>query len=337
MITIRYYARILIPAVLLLQLSCVSVRQYREAEENSRKYLEERDFQKSMNQKLTVQNTELSSRVEGLQKELEKLAADSLKRYDDFMKLRADYYQMMRDYRALQSAQETMIKGSSQETSRLLKQLQTAQEDLLTREQELQRIELNLQSEKNRLEQLRYELEKKDARLTELEEILGSKDSVVNELKYKVSEALLGFKDDGLSVDIRNGKVYISMEEKLLFRSGSFAVDPYGELALEKLAKILEQNRDINIMIEGHTDDVPYIPNFSLQDNWDLSVKRATSIVRILLSKGKIDPKRLTAAGRGEFFPIDPGKTEEARRRNRRTEIILTPRLDELFRILESQ
>jgi chemotaxis protein MotB len=125
------------------------------------------------------------------------------------------------------------------------------------------------------------------------------------------------------------------LDEKLLFKSGSITVDPAGVSAIKKLAKILEQNPDIDITIEGHTDNVPLSPNASMQDNWDLSVKRATSIVRILLNGTKISPKRLTAAGRGEFIPVDAANTSEARQKNRRTEIILTPKLDELYRMLE--
>ena len=125
------------------------------------------------------------------------------------------------------------------------------------------------------------------------------------------------------------------MEEKLLFGSGSTEVDPRGKTALKKLAAVLEQNPDINITIEGHTDDVPVIPGSKYADNWDLSVLRATSIIRILLDGSTIDPKRLTAAGRGQYQPVDPAKTSEARQKNRRTEIILTPNLDELFQILD--
>ena len=147
----------------------------------------------------------------------------------------------------------------------------------------------------------------------------------------------MGFENDGLSVSLKNGKVYVSLEEKLLFGTGSTIVSTSGVNALKKLGQVLERNTDINIMIEGHTDDVPYKSDSGpITDNWDLSVKRATSVVRILLANSSINPKRLIASGRGEFMPIDPAKTTEARRKNRRTEIILTPKLDELFRILEN-
>jgi len=126
------------------------------------------------------------------------------------------------------------------------------------------------------------------------------------------------------------------LEDKLLFKSGSYEVNQSGANAVKKLAKVLEQNQDINVLIEGHTDDVPYRTENALKDNWDLSVKRATTVVRILLEGTNIDAKRLTAAGRSQYMPVDKGKTSEARQKNRRTEIILTPKLDELFKILDS-
>ena len=170
--------------------------------------------------------------------------------------------------------------------------------------------------------------------LKSIAHVIG-KDSIMNALKNTVSNALLGFEGQGLTVTQRNGKVYVSLEEKLLFTSGSTSVDPNGVRALRQLAAVLATNDDISIMIEGHTDDVPFRKGSSIKDNWDLSVMRATSIVRILMSAADIDAERITVAGRGEYLPIDPGDNPEARRKNRRTEIILSPNLDELYKILD--
>jgi chemotaxis protein MotB len=139
-----------------------------------------------------------------------------------------------------------------------------------------------------------------------------------------------------LTVEQKNGKVYVSLDEKLLFKSGKWEVDPNGQNALKKLAAVLEKNEDINVLIEGHTDDVPFGGNGNIADNWDLSAKRATAIVKIILANSKVKPQRLMAAGRGEFMPIDPQKTTEARQKNRRTEIILSPKLDEVLKMLEN-
>ena len=128
--------------------------------------------------------------------------------------------------------------------------------------------------------------------------------------------------------------MYVSLDESLLFASGKTAVEPKGVEALKNVAKVLEQNTDINIVVEGHTDDVPMKGTGDIKDNWDLSVMRATSVTKILLQGANINPTRITSAGRGEFFPIDAAKTPEARKKNRRTEIILTPKLDELLKVL---
>ena len=317
-------------------LSCVPTRQFKELQENHLKCNEERDRLKNTNESLTVNNTELGSTIEFLQLEISELVADSTKRSETLQELRRNYLQLDQRYSDLQKAQDELIKGNVEETKKLLTELQKAQEDLQIKEDELRELEISLNEKRENLDILNTELEERNKRMLELEEILYKKDSAVNVLKNNVSAALMGFEGEGLTIRLQNGKVYVSLEEQLLFGSGSTRVDPEGISALKKLAKVLEENPDINIMIEGHTDDVPYISDESIKDNWDLSVKRATAIVRILLEDSAIDPRRLVAAGRGEFMPVDPSDTDEARQKNRRTEIILTPKLDELFKILEN-
>ena len=209
--------------------------------------------------------------------------------------------------------------------------------DLLMKEDRLRELEESASQKMIDLERLRAKLEERNQRLVELERILNEKDAQMKRLRDAISSALYGFEKEGLSVHIKNGMVYVSMEEKLLFQTGSIEVDPRGVQALKTLAGVLEDNPGIMITIEGHTDDVPVRTNPSFKDNWDLSVKRATSIVRILLGNSSIDPTRLIASGRGEYLPVDHSGTAEARQKNRRTEIILTPRLDELYRLIESQ
>ena len=317
-------------------LACVPPRQFKDIQRENKDCQEERDFLKSANEKLTVENNELKSKIEVINENISKLLEDSIKKKSELSELSGEYDQLKKRYQDLSSSQETILKGSESEIKKLLEQLKITQEDLYNREDELNRISRTLDDKKANLVRLKTELEKRNARLIDLENILTKKDSAVNALKYKVSEALLGFENQGLTVFEKNGKVYVSLEEKLLFKSGSTEVDAKGVNALKELVKVLEQNPDINIMIEGHTDDVPIIPGSAFEDNWDLSVQRATAIVRILLDGSKINPKRLTASGKGEFMPVDSRKTTEARQKNRRTEIILTPKLDELFEILEN-
>jgi chemotaxis protein MotB len=210
--------------------------------------------------------------------------------------------------------------------------------NLAKKEQQLLELEKSLLNTKSENEKLLSDLTERERRLKELEKIIKSKDSSVVALRNSVTDALLAFKDNGLTVKIKNGKVYVSLSEKLLFGSGSTTVDKKGEDAIKKLAEVLKKQPDVNIMVEGHTDDVPVNKNSgaAFSDNWDLSVLRATEITRILVKEG-VSGKRITASGRSQFVPVAEGKTPEVRQMNRRTEIILTPKLDELFKILESE
>lgn len=180
-------------------------------------------------------------------------------------------------------------------------------------------------------------LEEREKKVAELESVLANKDKAVSDLKNRISNALLGFKESDLTVEVKNGKVYVSLAEQLLFGSGSIAVDKKGVTALQQLAKALKDQHDINITVEGHTDNVPISKKSQyMNDNWDLSVMRATSITRILISAG-LSPKQVTAAGRGEYVPLALNDSPGNKAKNRRTEIVVTPNLDELFKLLEGK
>ncbi|HEY4789000.1 MAG TPA: OmpA family protein [Bacteroidales bacterium] len=316
--------------------SCVPISKFNELKKKSDACTEENSKNKAELEQLQVSNTELKSQLDLLSKDRNNLIQDTLAQYQLMKQLQLDNNKLEQQYHDLQVAQENLTRGNARETTKLLSQLQSTQEDLQKREDQLRRAQWTLDEKRKNLDSLTFELDQKNKHMKELEGVLNRKDSVVKALKAKVSDALLGFENNGLTVRTRNGKVYVSLEDKLLFKSGSYEVNQSGVNALKKLAKVLEQNQDINVMIEGHTDDVPYRPEGPLKDNWDLSVKRATTVVRILLEGTNIDPKRLTAAGRSQYAPIDKGKTTEARQKNRRTEIILTPKLDELFKILNT-
>lgn len=181
---------------------------------------------------------------------------------------------------------------------------------------------------------LAADLKKREARLKEVEDILKKRDEATNALKDKLQKALLGFQQSGLTVDIRNGKVYVSLTDKLLFPSGSIIIDDKGKAALKQLAAVLNKEPDINMAVEGHTDDKKVKNLGQIKDNWDLSVLRATSVTRYLTETEGVDPHRLTATGKSEFQPIDANATDEARAKNRRIEIVLTPKLDELYNLI---
>ncbi len=180
------------------------------------------------------------------------------------------------------------------------------------------------------------ELADRMARVDELEGLITRQQEAMRKLKEKLSDALLNFEDKGLTVEARDGKVYVSMENKLLFRSGSWKVGAEGRLAIEELGNVLADNPDIAILIEGHTDNVPYSGKGPLKGNWDLSTKRATAIVNQLLENPDILPQNLTAAGRGEYLPIAPNSSQLGRAANRRIEVVLSPKLDEIKQIINT-
>jgi len=314
--------KIIIVFVIFLFTSCVTTKKYNQLSKISQECEATVQSLKEQNQSLKVQNTELQSKNAKLQKDLEELSAkldetsrnleSSTSNNKRLSQVNAEYENQLKSLKA----------GSSEEIARLMDKLQQAQSDLQKRE--------------DILKSAQSELEQRTLRMKELEVALQQKDEAVKQLKQKVMNALLGFNNKGLTIQEKNGKVYVSLDEQLLFKTGRWEVDPKGQQALEKLAEVLGQNPDINVLVEGHTDDVTMRGSGDVKDNWDLSVMRSTAVTRILLKNKSIEPKRITSAGRGEFFPIDEAKTSEARQKNRRTEIILTPRLDEIFKILEN-
>jgi chemotaxis protein MotB len=297
--------------------ACVSNRQYQSLENDYQRLLKERN---ALNDKLNILSRENAEQKRRLQ-EMETVTGD-------LQTMSAERESLQQQLVELQALMDSYRRDRDKEMGSLSVQMQSDREALQQKEDELA-------ARSRQLEQMQLEMGLHHKRLTELEAILAKKDSTVNALRRKVSDALLGFEGKGLTVHTKNGKVYVSMEDKLLFRSGSYQIEPKGAEAIKKLAHVLAQNSEINVLIEGHTDDVPYHGSGELKDNWDLSVKRATTVVRALLSNTAIHPIRITAAGRSEYIPLDGAKTAEARQKNRRIEIILTPKLDELLEILE--
>ena len=237
--------------------------------------------------------------------------------------------------RELQANRDALSKEKAaleEERTNLAKEKAALEEEKNAMERSLK---ANLQSSNQKVSQLSTDLQTQEDKLREMQRILAEKDRAVNDLKNRVSNALLGFKAGDLTVNVKNGKVYVSLSEQLLFKSGSTKVDPKGQDALQKLAFALKDQQDVNVLIEGHTDDVPIAKGtVSMKDNWDLSVLRATEIARILTTAG-LSPERVTPSGHSKYVPVVANTSPANRQLNRRTEIILTPKLDELFKILE--
>lgn len=327
---------VFILASVFLCFSCVPTRQFQELQSKQQNCVDELEMEKEKNLKLSEANTELSGKFEVLDNKFKNLVADTVNLSRRLQSARERLLRVEQSNQDLLNQLAGQQAGSEKETKALLSQIRKAQNELRLREDEVLALEKQMDARKRKLDTLHAELGERDKRLQELESALRRKDEAVRALKQKVMSALTGFEGNGLSITTKNGKVYVSMDEKLLFSSGSYQVDQRGVEALGHLATVLSQNKDINVMIEGHTDNVPYNGSGELKDNWDLSVKRATSIVRILIRNKGIDAKRLTVAGRSKYIPIGSNASSVGRSKNRRTEIILTPKLDELFKILET-
>lgn len=201
---------------------------------------------------------------------------------------------------------------------------------------QLEAKEKALAAERTRLDKLNKDLKDRSDRVNELESMIAAKEAAMNKLKETLSKSLKAFEGKGLTVQQKDGKVYVSMENKLLFESGSWLVGTEGKKAVDLVGKVLGDNPDISVLIEGHTDNDKITGTIGggVENNWDLSTKRATAIVNILTSNPLVRKENLTAAGRGEYSPLMSNETAEGKAKNRRIEIILTPKLDEITKML---
>jgi len=282
--------------------------------------------QDNLNQ--SIQINELKAEIERLKEQLAKLQREYDDMETDYRLAKANLENLQSEYDELSARFTTAVAGNRQENQKLLQELQAARDNLLRREAEVQ-------DQQRELNRLLAEFREKEQRVNELQAILDKRESELRALRDKVMDALLGFTDRGLTVYTKDGKVYVSMDERLLFASGQWQVSEEGRRAVREVAKVLAQNPEINVMVEGHTDNVPMRGRGDVRDNLDLSVMRATAIARILLENKGVAPSRVISAGRGEWMPMVANDTPENRAKNRRTEIILTPNLDELMNLLK--
>ncbi|MFN7100015.1 MAG: OmpA family protein [Flavobacterium sp.] len=299
--------------VLALSTSCVSKKIYNDLENKFA------DLKKE-NRSLADENSNLQQGKNKAELERDGLKSDLDKNKADLAKLKAEYAAAQEQFKALQDSYAALEKNSSDALQSNLKK----NRDLLS--------QLDEKGKALALEQDR--LSKSAQRLQELEDLIAAKEASMKKLKETLSKALNSFEGKGLTVEQKNGKVYVSMENKLLFNSGSWAVGSEGKKAVVELGKVLGDNPDIAVLIEGHTDDDAFSASGPIADNWDLSTKRATAIVAILSENKKINKQNLTAAGRGEFSPLASNATADGKAKNRRIEIILTPRLDAIAEML---
>ncbi len=300
--------------------SCVSPKVYKDLENKYADLKKEHRSLSDENEGLLKSKNETENALNKLKKLYDETLAQRDKLQNEYTATKNNLDNLKSSYDALEKNSSTALAANSKKNRELLAQLEAKEQALA--------------AERSRLDQIKKELEARSNRVQELEGLIASKDAAMRSLKDAISAALTNFEGKGLTVEQRDGKVYISMENKLLFNSGSWAVGVEGRQAVKQLGSVLAENPEIAILIEGHTDNVPYSGNGQMKDNWDLSTKRATAIVQILRENSKIKAENLTAAGRGEFAPIGTNSTAEGKAKNRRIEVILTPKLDEITKLL---
>lgn len=308
--------------------SCVPASKLDEMTSKKDKCEEALSSTKAENLELRTKNEELGKTVAEQSRSLAHLEKDTAESGIAYRRLTGLYKELTDSYDKLIANNDKLSAGKTEETRKALAELQKAQEELFRKEDELKRKEAAFNETSNKLTG-------REARIAELEGLINRQDSMMKALKNNLTSALIGYKDKGLSIEEKNGMIYVSLEERLLFASGSIVVDKTGEAALKDLAHVLAQNSDIQVLIEGHTDNVP-ITTACMKDNWDLSVLRATSVVRILMKDSNIKPKQLTPAGRGEYLPLDNGNTADARKKNRRIEVILVPDISKVLNLVNN-
>ena len=302
--------------------SCVSSKIYKELDGKYTSLKNDHDTLSTQNEAVINERNSLQNQLDQLQKKYDSLITDRNALQQELTALHKKYEALNESYSALEQNSSKEIADNIQKNRELLAQLEAK--------------ELALAAENDRLLKLEADMQERSQRIAELELLITSKDQAMRDLKNAISSALTAFEGKGLTVEQRNGKVYVSMENKLLFKSGSWAIGSKGRIAIEQLGSVLADNPEIAVLIEGHTDNDPFSSGGQIANNWDLSTKRATAIVQILSENASINPESLTAAGRGEYAPIASNDDTEGKAKNRRIEVILTPKLDEISKLLNN-
>lgn len=321
----RYSIIAILFTVTALMSGCVSQAKYNDLLLKQQRCQDELTFMTSENQKCQDVKKDLTNQLNTLKAEVEQLQNDTMRLYRkarsaerEYEKSKQDYDELLQNFTDVSSTNQSTIND-------LLGNLDKYKDELTVKEK-------MLAMQQDSLARSRAELALKEQRISEMQNILAQNEAEMKALKDKVSNALKGFEGSGLNVHEKDGKVYVSMDDKLLFASGSWTINEQGLQAIQNLAKVLENEPEISVLIEGHTDNVPYRGSGQIKDNWDLSVMRATAIVKLLLQNGKgINPARVEACGHGEYAPKVANDSPEHKAMNRRTEIIITPNLEALL------
>lgn len=314
--------------------SCVTLGKYEALESKNAQLRREFNSTQSELNDLRDENANLQRQNQSLNTEITDLTDLRNRQNDSIANLKQQMVNMKMGYDTVIENYNQRITGQNQDLTRTNNLLAARTKELSEKEAAFAAKEEAFKAKENELRIKQADLEKQES---DARNALAAKERELEQLRSSLNNALVGFADKGLNVETRDGKVYVSMDSKLLFPSASWTVSKEGVEAIKTLAKVLEQNTDLNIMVEGHTDNAAYKGNTAVKDNWDLSVMRATSIVKLLLQNGPaIDPARIEACGHGEFAPKVPNDTPANKALNRRTEIILTPKMSDILKMIKN-
>lgn len=305
--------------------SCVPAKKYKDLLKKEQACSEELEKYKNSSNQFEAEAKDLKTKYDIASKDLSKIKQDTSVLGNKWRILNRDFTKLQLEHESLEKSFDKLKNLSAKETAALQADLEAKNKELQAKEDALLKLENELKAKQKLLEE-------RERRVNELEEAIRKKDQAVQLLKAKVANALRGFENQGLTVVQKNGRIYVSLEAKLLFKSGSTIVEPEGKKALVELGKVLENEKELEIVVEGHTDTDKMSAATSPKNNWELSVLRATSVVDILLANSTMNPTQIMAAGRGEYYPVDAND----KAKNRRIEVIISPNLNELFEIISN-
>ena len=315
-------------SLLLIASSCVSSKVHKDLQSRFSELEEEVLTLRRDNRSLEERLSALDNDLNKCREERQALRSDTARVGRDLRKMQRNYADLNRSYEFLLENNNALLTNSARENKKMLERLQEL-------DMRLQDKGDSLETERQALDELTLRLQDREARVEELESIIRRQDSTVNYIQSVVRNALKNYEGKGLTVEERDGKVYISLDNRLLFPSAQWSLNENAKAALQSLAQVLAENPDLSITVEGHTDSDAFRGRSEVADNWDLSVMRATAVVKELTENKDVDPARIIASGRGEYLPLVPNDSDENKARNRRTEVILTPDYSELGRLMD--
>ena len=314
--------------------ACVPAKMFQDTKARMDRLKQDSIACASQSSSVTEQIGNLNKSIATMKEQIKNLEIDTAQTGIQYRKMLASNTTLNGLYEDVIKQNKDLLNTSTIQTNELTEKLNREKQDLDAQQSKLNQLQASLTYKQKNIDSLSAAVAQREQKMLQLQQMLNAKDSTMNALKKNITDALTDFSSSDLTVYNKDGNIYVSLSDQLLFKSGSTTVDPKGQKAIKQLAAVLAKNPDIDVRIEGNTDNVPLSGTGAIKDNWDLSVLRATSVIRILTADGNVEQKRITASGRSEYFPEADNSSPEGRKKNRRTDIILTPKYDKIMKAL---